>query len=244
MHKDNARKAAVRNLIEHITCKDIVVGDKLVPERELEKTLGISRPLLRQALAVLEAFGVVDIRDRSGIFVNDAQVAQVHFLDYPIDLLPELLQIRIFIEPEAAALAALHQTEEAFERLREASREMGRLVDSDDPARGSKIERWNSIFHCAIVGSAQNRFLLKMYQNISEVYQEASLLLRRQGPALPYGENDREVQHEHARIVDALGRRDAEESKAAVLSHLRNSYKRDAHNMDLFAEFNRKGEGE
>ncbi len=46
MHKDNARKAAVRNLIEHIKSKDIVTGDKLVPERELEKKLAISRSVV------------------------------------------------------------------------------------------------------------------------------------------------------------------------------------------------------
>ena len=244
MHKDNARKAAVRNLIEHIKSKDIVAGDKLVPERELEKKLAISRPLLRQALAVLEAFGVVHIRDRSGIFINDARIVGVHFLDYPIDLLPELLQIRIFIEPEAAALAAEYRTDGALEKLREASQEMGRLLNSDDPERGGKIERWNSIFHCAIVECAKNRFLLKMYQNLSEVYQGASLLLRREGSDLPYGDNDREVQDEHEAIIGALERRDAEGSKTAVLSHLRNSYERDARNMDLFVESNRKGESQ
>ncbi len=243
MSKDNVRKAAVRTLVEHIKKKDIVEGDKLISERDIEKRLAISRPLLRQALAVLEAFGMVEIRDRSGIFINDAQVADVHFLDHPIDLIPELLQIRIFIEPEAAALAAEFRSDAALAKLREAVREMGRLLDSDDPDRGNKIERWNSIFHCAIVGCAKNRFLLKMYQNLSEVYQEASVLLRREGPDLPYGDNDREVQQEHEWIVSALERRDGVGSRNAVLSHLRNSYARDARNLDLFADINKKSGG-
>jgi GntR family transcriptional repressor for pyruvate dehydrogenase complex len=243
VENNNVRKVAVRNLVERIKSKDIVEGGRLMPERELEKRLAISRPLLRQALAVLEAFGMVEIRDRAGIFVNDAQVADVHFLDYPVDLLPELLQIRIFIEPGAAAIAAECRTESDLAQLNEASQEMGRLLNSGDPDRGSKIERWNSIFHCAIVGCAKNRFLLKMYQNLSEVYQEASLLLRREGPDLPYGDHDREVQREHELIITAIERRDAEQSKTAVLSHLRNSYERDLRNMDLFVDSNRKGEG-
>jgi GntR family transcriptional repressor for pyruvate dehydrogenase complex len=229
--KDNPRQEAVTRLYRAIRDQTIVEEGRLVPERELEKRLSISRPLLRQALAVLEAFGIVEIRDRSGVFVNDVHYRDVSFLDYPVDLLSELLRVRSFIEPEAAFLAAGLRSEGALMKLEEAVFCMRGLLEGEDPEKGNKIERWNTIFHGILIESAQNRFLCRVYQNISDLYQEASLLLRREGRGLLYHEHDLEVQEEHEAIVAAIRDRDGAKSKEEVALHLRRSYERDMKNV-------------
>src|SRR5215468_10075973 len=45
------------------------VGDRLPPERELAKQLGVSRPVVREALIALEIAGIVDVRGGAGTFV-------------------------------------------------------------------------------------------------------------------------------------------------------------------------------
>ena len=60
----------VRSLLAYISKKGFSVGDKLPPERELAEQLGISRNSLREALKVLEAMDVVEIRHGSGIFLR------------------------------------------------------------------------------------------------------------------------------------------------------------------------------
>ena len=60
----------VRSLLAYISKKGFSVGNKLPPERELAEQLGISRNSLREALKVLEAMDVVEIRHGSGIFLR------------------------------------------------------------------------------------------------------------------------------------------------------------------------------
>ena len=60
----------VRSLLAYISKKGFSVGDKLPPERELAEQLGISRNSLREALKVLEAMDVLEIRHGSGIFLR------------------------------------------------------------------------------------------------------------------------------------------------------------------------------
>ena len=60
----------VRSLLAYISKKGFSVGDKLPPERELAEQLGISRNSLREALKVLEAMDVVELRHGSGIFLR------------------------------------------------------------------------------------------------------------------------------------------------------------------------------
>ena len=60
----------VHNLLSYISRKELSVGDRLPPERELAEQLGVGRNSLREALKVLEAMGVVEIRHGSGIFLR------------------------------------------------------------------------------------------------------------------------------------------------------------------------------
>ena len=64
------RKQVIEKLLEKIKSGDIVSNNKLLPERQLAEVLGETRPVLREGLIALDAMGVVDIRDRQGIFLS------------------------------------------------------------------------------------------------------------------------------------------------------------------------------
>jgi GntR family transcriptional regulator, transcriptional repressor for pyruvate dehydrogenase complex len=107
-------------------------GDKLPPEHELIEQLGISRTVLREAVAGLRARGELTSRRGSGVFVAQANVAPLRISGADIGSVPDMLQdleIRAAVEIEAASLAARRRNAghllaiEATLKAQEAARE-------------------------------------------------------------------------------------------------------------------------
>ncbi|HEY5944405.1 MAG TPA: GntR family transcriptional regulator [Kofleriaceae bacterium] len=69
--REPAHQACEHALRDAILRGDLVVGDRLPPERELATQLGVSRLTLRAALATLDAAGLISVRHGSGYFVRD-----------------------------------------------------------------------------------------------------------------------------------------------------------------------------
>src|SRR6188474_320639 len=85
-------------------------GDRLPPERDLAKSLGVSRPTVREAMIALEIAGLVEVRVGAGTFVTDKAkqngVANGRLFEGVGSSPLELIAARRTIEPEVAALAA------------------------------------------------------------------------------------------------------------------------------------------
>src|SRR5262245_50736375 len=85
-------------------------GDRLPPERDLAKLLGVSRPTVREAMIALEIAGLVEVRVGAGAFVTDKAktngVANTRLFEGVGSSPLELIAARRAIEPEVAALAA------------------------------------------------------------------------------------------------------------------------------------------
>src|SRR6478735_5460099 len=90
-------------------------GDRLLPERELAAQLGVSRPIVREALRALSMMGVVEIRERVGTVVRKPDVSVLgDFFAFSMaqqaDIVDDVMQARIAIEVQAARLACRHAT--------------------------------------------------------------------------------------------------------------------------------------
>src|SRR5437762_5710118 len=84
--------------------------ERLPPERDLAKQLGVSRPSVREALIALEVGGYVEVRMGSGVYVTGKRPIRAAAA-LPEDSGPfELIRARWMIEGECAALAAKHAT--------------------------------------------------------------------------------------------------------------------------------------
>ena len=126
------RKQLIEKLLEKIQSGEIVVGDKLLPERKLAEILGETRPVLREGLIALEAMGVLDIRDRQGFFLSsteesDAQKMLQTVRGWPADTLSRAMELRQIIEPPASGIAAARRNDKALSRLRECLAKMKEL---------------------------------------------------------------------------------------------------------------------
>ncbi len=115
------------NLAQKITARlgleimrgDIATGELLPTENELCESLGVSRSVVREAFKLLAAKGMIRSRRRKGTTVCSVEDWNVldpeilHWMeesDYSYQILHELIQIRMAIEPEASAIVA-HQRE-------------------------------------------------------------------------------------------------------------------------------------
>ncbi len=85
-------------------------GQRLPAERDLAKSLGVSRPVVREAMVALEIAGLVEVRTGSGAYVRqpDKEETTLNAGHSPTDV----LNARMIVEGETAALAAANASEQ------------------------------------------------------------------------------------------------------------------------------------
>lgn len=105
------------NLLQMFREGELHPGQKLPAERDLAVRYGVSRASLRDAIRHLELLGYLEVRQGEGTFVRtpDGQTLTRPFqsvLSSQPQLADDLVEFRFLLEPEVAALAAKHCTEE------------------------------------------------------------------------------------------------------------------------------------
>jgi DNA-binding FadR family transcriptional regulator len=114
-------------------------GDRLMGERELSLSLGVSRPVLREALRSLAMLGFLDIRHGKGAYVRSADVSVLRdFFTFSLaqqpDILDDVMQARIAIECQAIRLACERASDGVLTKI---GSRLSRLMDTlDDPEAG------------------------------------------------------------------------------------------------------------
>ena len=179
----NSQRAAriASQLIELIDLQKLSPGDKLPPERQLADLLEVSRPSWREALHILQAQGLVQIRHGQGTFVQEPLVAQelrasmmskTHGLN-------ELFDAREVLEVPASRWAAEKVTKEDIRLLRATLNQID-TVTSTEPIDYAQLQQLDAKFHLTIVGIAGNRFInqtLNVLQDVMKMSMETTLRL-------------------------------------------------------------------
>ena len=116
----------IMNLIQETPYK---AGDKLPTEKELWESTGAGRNTVREALKILASRNVLEIRQGAGTFVSEKQGIPDDPLGFSmvndhVKLTKDLLQVRIMLEPQIAALAAQCAKEHEIKELEEILEEM------------------------------------------------------------------------------------------------------------------------
>jgi GntR family transcriptional repressor for pyruvate dehydrogenase complex len=194
-------------------------GEQLPSQREIADALKISRPSLREALAVLQAMGLIDIHHGRGAFVTAEPALGSMFRSMTSLLLRditfgELFEAREKIELEIAPLAARYATEE---EIRDLEGRAEAMTGVDDPTQSNELD---IEFHLAIARAAGNRLWLHTLDVIRSML--FSSLLEEDLGLSP--ENARErlrrVGDEHVAIARAIGARDGDAAAGAMREHL------------------------
>ena len=172
-------------------------GDRLPAERDLATTLGISRAAAREALRELATQGLVEPRRGSGTYV-----ASVNAL--------ELAEVRLAVEPLAAALAAQHHRPEHADALRAQLRALERAVG--DPVLFAATDLG---LHLEVVRASGNSVLERLYEQLAGL-----LTLSRGVTAREPGRLDLTLE-QHAELVTAILARDSTGAERAMRQHIR-----------------------
>jgi GntR family transcriptional repressor for pyruvate dehydrogenase complex len=230
----NPRKEKqLKEMLQAIENGTIVKDGKLLSERELEATLHMSRLHIRECLNILEAYGVIDIRERQGIFVARHDVDNAfRSLDafqsaWPVGLYDEISEVRRLIEVPAARLAAERRNEKDLEHLNYALDMLHKILKLAPPERGIQGAKWNAIFHNLIASAAHNSVLLRMYECVITLSQNTlNTLVLGNISRLPQDEWPDQIGEEHDQLADAISKQDGAAAAKVMDLHLVRTYYR------------------
>src|SRR5262245_54021293 len=122
----------VRALTNRIMQGELKPGDRLPTEQELIEAFAVSRTVVREAISSLKATGLVTTQQGVGAFVREPPPAPLQTPAVNLDMLHEVihvLELRIGVEVEAAALAAQRREAHHIEAMREAIASMAAAID-------------------------------------------------------------------------------------------------------------------
>ena len=192
-------------------------GDRLMPERELALQLGVSRPILREALRALSMMGIVEIRERVGTIVRQPDVSVLgDFFAFSMaqraDIVDDVMQARIAIEVQAARLACRNASTSDLERIAAAVERIEATVDDSEEGGRADFD-----FHSALVRASRSETLVQMYAALS------TLLMRSHSQRRAAVGGDPAIKQalveDHARVLQALFARDEERADQVLRKH-------------------------
>lgn len=210
-----------------IASEELAPGDKLPSERELAETFGVSRSSVREALRVLEMFGVVVARrgtgaDAGSTVATSAGAGLVSALRMHSALLrippPDLVDIRILFEAYAAGRAAELETDEKLTPLREL---VAKMEDAPSP---EVFHGLDTDFHVTL-GALSENVLLPVLMEALRGSMEREMLAgySRMEDWEPVR---RQLIEEHSNIVDEIAAGDPEAAEELLRRHILRFYER------------------
>lgn len=215
MDKKNLSQQTMERLYNQIVAeKTLAPGDKLPNELELSVQMGVSRATLREALRMLIAQGMLEVRRGKGTFVSEhvEDIEDFGFsdLEHVRGQLRDLFELRAIFEPGAARLACRRATEEELAEILRC----GAAVEHCICAGANRTEA-DRDFHAAIVRATHNEFMMRLLPVIS----------RAVSTAIAAGEHGEELAEDtlrdHALLMDFFRRRDEVGAEHAMAIHLR-----------------------
>jgi GntR family transcriptional repressor for pyruvate dehydrogenase complex len=204
----------VERVYELIKRDDLKPGDRLPPERELAKQLGISRPALRAGLSSLISMGVLQSRQGAGTFLVDGPPAldseplrllsQLHGFSYE-----HMFETRSVLEVGAAGLAAERATGDHLATMAEEIAEMfGALGDPQ------LFLVHDVAFHRAVASASGNPTLATLVEMVS------AILYQRRRDTIERAHDFKGALELHRRIYRAIRSRNADEAREAMRDHI------------------------
>lgn len=190
------------------------VGTGLPSEADLCIEYNVSRSSTREAVKMLSAKGLISSRPKQGIRVLpesswnmfDTDVLKWILSSKPsLALLKEFTEVRVALEPKAAALASLSASYQQLEVIEKA---LARMVDADrgldDPLEA------DIAFHTAVLAASNNRFFLQLTEFISTALR-VSIRYTNKIKGVPGADVQK-----HAEILNTIKSRNPERAKKAV----------------------------
>jgi DNA-binding FadR family transcriptional regulator len=214
---ESLKEVCIRRFEELILSGKLPVGKKLPPERELASQLGVSRPVVHEALVEIAAKGLVSMVPRIGTTVNDYRregsvailTSLISYHNGMLDpkLLESLLAMRKLMEKENAKLAALNRTDQHIKEFKE-------ILLQEDGVDHKEIDRITQMdfnFHHLVAMATDNLSYPMLLNSFKPVYTSLSGQFFQDPGVIPV------VFDFHKKLVDAIEQKD--ERKSVDIMH-------------------------
>ena len=207
--------------IEHLILQGILrPGERLPSERELADRLAVSRPSLREAVATLEAAGLLATRPGSGIYVADVlgsafSPALVRLFSTHPDAVADYVAFRRDLEGMAADRAARLGSDTDLQVIDSVFQKMLAAHAKRDPADEATLD---AEFHMAIIEASHNVVLLHMMRSMFDMLR-AGVFYNRQA-VFRHRQTRDQLLDQHRAIRDAILARDPAAAREAVGAHM------------------------
>jgi len=186
------------------------VGSRLPTERELAEKFNVSRPTIREAIIALEAKEEVSVKAGSGVYVLGNNLINDDF-SREISAF-ELLEARVILEGEAAALAARMIKPDELKALAGALEEI-KLEDVEDFSSSGADRK----FHSIIAQATHNRVIIKQINYMWDIQENLNHIRDAHQSVCIKGRDTRDS--DHKAIFDSIKDGDASTARTAMRSH-------------------------
>jgi GntR family transcriptional regulator, transcriptional repressor for pyruvate dehydrogenase complex len=187
--------------------------DRLPPERELARKLGLTRTQLRSGMKQLQAEGVVWRHVGRGTFFGGHPAERHGHVEAVGTTTPrELMEARSAIEPQLARLAARHATADDIARM---ERALERSIATTDP---ETFHKYDAELHMCVAQAAHNALLLSLFKSMNEVRHK--LLWGRLDGNFLTPTLQVQYSEQHRGFVEAIKRRDDRAAETLMRFHL------------------------
>jgi GntR family transcriptional repressor for pyruvate dehydrogenase complex len=211
---------ALRQIVALIHEGQLPPGSRLAGERQLATLVGVSRPILREALNRLEARGLIDRRSKSGNYVCTAVPHEISGVagqqaDERLISLADVVDLRRVLEDWAVGRAAEAPSREALADLRALLATMKAAADFRRDGHFRRYQDADLAFHQAVARMAKNL----LYVHLVDLF--ADLVKRAIAASQELVTEDfprRNLQRQQA-IFDAIAARDPARARAAMARH-------------------------
>lgn len=210
--KQTLAEQVAEQILNDIVEKGLEVGAKIPNEFELAEKIGVGRGTIREAVKILVSREILTIRRGAGTFVSERQ----GLLDDPLGLsllkdkthlALDLLSIRLMLEPEIAALAAVNARPEHLKELGKLRDQVEELINRREDHTHADI-----LFHRQIAACSGNLVMEKL---IPVIHSSISLFVDLTNARLR-----QETIDTHREITDCIVRKDPEGARCAMYMHL------------------------
>lgn len=219
----NLTAELVSRLTADITGGKLPPGSRLPTEQEMIAATGVSRTVIREAVAALRADRLVITRQGVGAFVAD-QVRRPFRVDFdensPLQIVLNVMELRTGVEIEAAGLAAERASTAHIKKVADRFAAIRAAID-----RGENAVDQDFAFHCAIADATGNPQFKRFLEYLGRFIIPRRTVWGSSAP--PTNRTHLEIfQREHEQILQAIRAHEVTPARDAMQRHLLNSRNR------------------
>ncbi len=198
-------------------------GDRLPTEKDLAEQLHVSRPTLREALTVLEAIGLIEVRPREGSVVKSVTSQSIQepihdMIEVDPSKVLDLFEVRKIIDSEGVAMAAERATDAEIRKIQGYARTLEERVKETTHILEPEPSKVYQKTFFAIADATHNSIYAHFMKSVWTLLVGAMPYSRRRLHDVP--DVSDKLMRQYREIIDAVVRRNPTQARKAAIQHL------------------------